>query len=81
MAIRRRGRALTAAEGGLALAVVLALACLAPVARAATDVELLQAFLASFTNGETVLSDWTGDSPCTAGYTGVYCSNGTVDNM
>lgn len=82
MAVLGRGRGLAVAEG--ALAVTLALTCLAPVALAATDVELLQAFRASFTNGETALADWVGEDPCNFGfgYSGVSCNNNrAVYNM
>lgn len=46
-----------------------------------TEAEMLQAFRASFTNGEDALPDWVGDDPCTAGYQRVYCENGHVSEM
>lgn len=46
-----------------------------------TEAEMLQAFRASFTNGEEVLSDWVGDDPCNAGYSQVYCKDGHVSEM
>ena len=40
-----------------------------------TDAELLLAFKASYTNGDTVLADWQqGTNPC-SGWTGVLCDN------
>lgn len=39
------------------------------------DIALLQAFKDSFTNGNSVLSDWVGNNPCTRNYMGVYCTD------
>lgn len=60
----------------LAASWLLLLGAASTAAAAKSDAELLLAFKASFSNGGTVLADWTaGGNPC-VGWYGVSCSSG-----
>ncbi len=69
------------AIGREALLVLLPLACmvLTAASNTTTDLSLLLAFKKSFENGDSVMSDWTGSTPCAGqGWTGVKCEAGHV---
>ena len=54
----------------------------APCAAISDQKDALLAIKAGFTNGDTVLSNWDGETePCTAGWTGITCSSGDVTEI
>ena len=60
-----------------ALMLLSMLAC----ASSTSDADILLAFKGNFSNGHTVLADWTGADPCGGKWTGVSCAQGRVTSM
>lgn len=66
---------------GAALLVVVLVAALPLACRSASDAELLLAFKAQWSNGDTVLSSWSGTDPCSGTWTRITCRNNSVTAM